>query len=251
MFLSYHNLSEILFLDIETVALEESYSDLSENLKVYWKKKATRFIRNENITEEEVSNLYLSKAGIFAEFSKIICISVGFLTIKKEDVKKLRIKSFYGEDEAALLAEFRILLNEHFNKPRKHFLCGHNLREFDIPFICRRMLVHEMELPDLLKLSGKRPWQIEHLLDTLDLWRFGDFKHYVSLGLLAEILRVPTPKDDIDGSDIHQVYWSARDMKRIVNYCEKDVITVSKLLLKLNRIYGKDDFDIESTTDII
>jgi len=251
MFLTYDSLSEILFLDIETVALASDFNGLAENQQNYWTKKASRFSRNENISHQELSELYLAKAGIFAEFSKIICISVGFLTIEDKDIQKLRIKSFFGDNEADLLAQFRSLLNEHFNKPRKHFLCGHNLREFDIPFICRRMLVHEMELPDLLKLSGKRPWQIEHLLDTLDLWRFGDFKHYISLGLLADILGIPSPKDDIDGSDIHEVYWHQKDIKRIVTYCEKDVVTVAKLLLKLNRIYGKDDFAVESATDIV
>lgn len=246
-FLSKQSLKNVLFLDIETVSHHRKLSDLSERELQNWKKKARQFLRKETIDQSELQKFYASRAGIFAEFSRVICISVGFFEFKRKKIQNLRVKSFYGEDEKEVLIAFRDLLNQHFNKPSSHFLCGHNLREFDLPFLCRRMLINRVDLPDLLKLSGKRPWQIKHVLDTLDLWRFGDFKHYTSLDLLASVFEIPSPKDDIDGSMVHEVYWKDKDLARIVKYCEKDVFVVAKLLLRLNGMHDE-ELSFNSTT---
>lgn len=247
-FLSFQSLKNILFFDIETVSLKESFQKLSTADKKNWTKKARQFTRNTSLTKKELSQLFHDKAGIFAEFSKVICISVGFFIIEKKEIKELRVRSYYSDDEKEVLEAFQLLLNDYFNQPKSNFLCGHNLREFDIPFLCRRLLVNHMELPKLLKLSGKRPWQIQHVLDTLDLWRFGDFKHYISLDLLASIFNIPSPKDDIDGTQVHDVYWKDKDMIRIAKYCEKDVATVASLILHLNGMHDFVNFKAVSTS---
>ncbi len=159
------------------------------------------------------------------EFAKIICISVGFL---KEDT--FRVKSYFGDDEKQILKDFGKLLTTHFNTKDK-MLCAHNGKEFDFPFICRRMLINGVKLPKALNIAGKRPWEINHL-DTMELWKFGDYKSYTTLNLLASIFDIPTPKDDIDGSDVARVYWEEKDLKRIVTYCQKDVLTVAQVLLR-------------------
>ena len=247
-FLTTRQLKNVLFLDIETVSYHFKFNDLSDVDKANWSKKAQQLKRDTSLTNKEISTLYAQKAGIFAEFSSVICISVGFFTINKKGIENLRVRSFYGENEKSILKSFRKLLNEYFNKPKQNFLCGHNLREFDIPFLCRRMLINGMELPDLLKISGKKPWQINHLLDILDLWRFGDYKHYISLSLLASVFNIPSPKGDMDGSMIHDVFWKEKDFKRIVHYCEKDVGTVAQLLLRLNGMHKVGEYEVISKT---
>lgn len=245
-FLKFNRLKHILFLDIETVSLKSGFDQLSEIGQAHWKKKARQFTRKPDVDETELRELYKLRSGIYAEFSRIICISVGFFTLKSKAIESFRVKSFYGEDETQILSSFKALLEDHFNQTEKNFLCGHNLREFDIPFICRRMLINGLELPKLLKLTGKRPWQIKHVLDTLDLWRFGDFKNYTSLDLLASVFDIPSPKDDIDGSQVHEVYWQTKDLNRIRMYCERDVVTVAKLILKLNSMDALSDFKVIS-----
>ncbi len=215
------NYRNILFLDIETVPAYAEYKDMPESLQKLWDHKAERLKKSEHETSDQI----YSKAGIYAEFGKIICISVAFF-----NNQELRIKSFYGEDEKIILEEFSELLNKHFNS-RKHLLCAHNGKEFDYPYISRRMLINGLKLPGILKLAGKKPWQIPHL-DTMELWKFGDYKHYTSLELLAEIFNIPNPKNDIRGSDISNVFWKEKDLERIVHYCEKDVVTIAQLFLK-------------------
>ncbi len=218
------NLSNVLFLDIETVPQTYQFNKLDDAEQKLWEKKQ-RFLINENQTAED---LY-SKAGIYAEFGKIICISVGF-TIASGEKRQLRIKSFYGDDEKKLLQEFIGLLNSHFNG-QQHLLCAHNGKEFDFPFIARRILINGLKLPKLLDIAGKKPWEINHL-DTMELWKFGDYKNFTSLELLAYIFNIPTPKDDIDGSQVAKVYYEDKDLPRIVEYCQKDVITIVQLLLR-------------------
>lgn len=211
-------LSNILFLDVETVPIVYEYKKLDPEMKKLWDHKF-RF------QTTETGETHYKKAGIFAEYAKIICISVGFF-----NEKTFRIKSFYGDDEKKLLKEFTELLNTHYNR-KDHLLCAHNGKEFDFPFLCRRLLLNSIKLPKALNLSGKKPWEINHL-DTMELWKFGDYKNYTSLNLLAHIFQIPTPKDDIDGSDIARVYWEEKNMDRIVAYCQKDVLTVARLLLR-------------------
>lgn len=212
-------LSTILFLDVETAPLVYQYNDLDENTRKLWD---TKF----RYQQSESPEIQYKKAGIYAEFAKAICISVGFF-----NDGTFRIKSFFGTDEKKLLQEFSALLNEHFNR-KEHLLCAHNGKEFDFPFLCRRLLINGLKLPKALNIAGKKPWEVNHL-DTMELWKFGDYKNYTSLNLLANVFNIPTPKDDIDGSDVARVYWEDKDIDRIATYCQKDVITVAQLLLKM------------------
>lgn len=214
------DLKNILFLDIETVPQVERYEMLNEEEKSLFSLKTEYQRRADTILAEE----FYEKAGIWAEFGKIICISVGFFS---DEV--LRIKSFYG-DEPQVLMDFSKLLTTHFSRA-EHLLCAHNGKEFDFPFIARRMIINGLPLPEKLNLFGKKPWEVAHL-DTLDLWKFGDYKHYTSLRLLTHILGIPSPKDDIDGSQVAQVYYQEKNLTRIVKYCEKDVLAVAQILLK-------------------
>ena len=177
--------------------------------------------------------------AVLAEFGKIICISCGF-----ENGKEFRIKSFYGDDESILLEEFAHMLNKHYDTER-YLLCGHNGKEFDFPYISRRMLINGIKLPNILNMAGKKPWEIRHL-DTMELWKFGDFKHFTSLELLASVFKIPTPKDDIDGSMVGYVYWKENDLQRIVTYCQKDVLTVAQLLRRYLGLPLINDADVNA-----
>ncbi len=216
------NDKQVLFLDIETVPQQYNLKDASDNIKHLWSKKA-KFIINEDENEEPKD--VWQRAGIYAEFGKIICISVGFIS-----ENKIRLKSFYNDDEKQLLIEFKTLLEKSYNK-NNNFLCAHNGKEFDYPYIARRMLINNIKIPKILDLAGKKPWEVQHL-DTLELWKFGDYKHYTSLELLTEIFNIPTPKDDIDGSQVSKVYYEDNDIQRIIKYCEKDVVAVVQLYLR-------------------
>jgi DNA polymerase elongation subunit (family B) len=225
-------LQNILFLDIETVSQKATYMELDETFQYLWKHKSRNILKKytEEITDEEAANTYES-AGIYAEFGKICCISVGFLSANADGKWQVRLKSFAGDDEKVILEDFCNLLKKPFSDPNKHFLCGHNLKEFDVPYICRRMLLNGLPLPTMLDISGKKPWETKHLLDTLEMWKFGDGKNYTSLKLLAAIFGFPSPKDDIDGSEVGRVYWQERNVERIAVYCEKDVLAVVQLLM--------------------
>jgi DNA polymerase elongation subunit (family B) len=228
-------IENILFLDIETVACVSEFNKLDSRFKDLWAKKMHYYIEKDNKTPEQL----FSKAAIWAEFGKIVCISVGYLVGKKQ--RKLRIKSFYGHNEKQLLIDFALLLSKYFNKDN-NLLCAHNGKEFDFPYIARRMLVNGLELPRILRMSGKKPWEVKHL-DTLELWKFGDYKHYTSLDLLAALFNIPSPKEQIDGSMVNDVYWKDDNLKKIVEYCQKDVVTVCNVFLKFN---NKDIVDNES-----
>jgi len=220
------NLNNILFIDIETVPEEENFKVLDNDMKQLWEQK-TQYQRREEYTPED----FYDRAGIWAEFGKIICISAGNF-VNKGDNRNFRVTSFFGA-EKKILKDFSNLLENHFNQAQ-HVLCGHNAKEFDIPFIARRMIINQIPIPNKLNLFGKKPWEIPHL-DTLELWKFGDYKHFTSLKLLTKILGIPSPKDDIDGSQVAQVYYVEKDIDRIVNYCEKDVIAVAQIFLRLRR----------------
>lgn len=221
--LSKNNLTKILFLDIETVPEEENFDQLSPYKKELWAQKSA-YQRKEDESPEE----FYERAGIWAEFGKIVCISVGYFVIQNSE-RNFRIKTFFG-DEKQLLTEFKELLDNHFNL-KTHVLCAHNGKEFDFPYIARRMIINNISLPKSLNLFGKKPWEIPHL-DTMHLWRFGDYKNYTSLKLLAEVLGIPSPKDDIDGSEVAHVYYIEKNIDRIVTYCEKDVVTIAQVVLR-------------------
>ena len=218
-------LEKILFLDIETVPFESNFEDLDSTFQKLWEEK-TQWQRKEEFTP---SKYYKLKAGVMAEFAKVICISIGYLFTEKGE-QYFRIKSFYGDDEFILLEKFIDLLNKKF-KSNSHLLCAHNGKEFDFPFLARRILINGLKLPKLLDIAGKKPWEVNHL-DTMELWRFGDHKNYTSIKLLAALFGIPTPKDDIDGSQVARVYWEENDLERIKTYCQKDTLTVAQLLLK-------------------
>lgn len=233
-------LESVLFLDIETVPEIAGFSELSERKQTLWEKKSEYF-RKEN---EDAEDVY-SRAGIYAEFGKVICISVGMMYSQGND-KHLRLKSFYSDDETKLLLEFIGLLEKLRKKPAI-YLCGHNGKEFDFPYLARRILINGLDLPSLLDVAGKKPWEVS-FLDTMDLWKFGDYKHYTSLDLLTSIFNIPTPKDDIDGSMVGKVYWEDGDLERIVKYCEKDVVAVVQLFLKFQGKELLPEEKIETTT---
>jgi len=218
------NLEKILFLDIETVAQKAEFSELDATFKKHWEKKASFLAKNEELPEE----IY-NQAGIYAEFGKIVCISVGFIRFEN-GAKTLRIKSFANHDESLLLNDFFDLLHQHYYH-QDDLLCAHNGKEFDFPYIARRALINQIQIPEILNLAGKKPWEIQHL-DTLQLWKFGDYKNYTSLNLLTTIFNIPTPKDDIDGSMVNEVYWKDDDLDRITIYCQKDVVALTQLFLK-------------------
>ncbi|OIQ35515.1 MAG: 3'-5' exonuclease [Bacteroidetes bacterium MedPE-SWsnd-G1] len=215
----------ILFLDIETVPEVESFELLTEEKKELFAQK-TQYQRKEEYTPEA----FYERAGIWAEFGKIVCISVGYFS-ELEPKRSFRVRSFSGMDEEQLLLDFKKLLDNHFNKVNQ-LLCAHNGKEFDFPYIARRMIINRIDLPVKLNLFGKKPWEIPHL-DTMELWKFGDYKNYTSLKLMASVLGIPSPKDDIDGSQVAAVFYKEKDLDRIVQYCEKDTIAVAQLLLRL------------------
>ena len=223
--LSEIKIKNVLFLDIETVPCSPNFKDLDVTFQNLWAEK-TVWQRKEGYTPSE---FYKLKSGVMAEFAKIICISVGYLFAEKNE-NHFRIKSFYGDNEKQIITDFNVLLNTQFNK-KQHQLCAHNGKEFDFPFIARRTLINGLKLPALLDIAGKKPWEVNHL-DTMELWKFGDYKHYTSIKLLAALFNIPTPKDDIDGSQVAGVYWNDKDIERIKKYCQKDTLTVAQLLLK-------------------
>jgi len=226
--MNQYSLHNILFLDIETVPQYSAYDEMPDEWKSLWNIKAGYLIRN---PEEETFETIYPRAGIYAEFGKIICITCGVIS-GNGDGKKITLKSFYGDNEAVLLTEFSDMMKKWAANEQK-CLCAHNGKEFDFPYLCRRMVIHQLPIPSILNIAGKKPWEISHL-DTMELWKFGDYKSYTSLNLLAHTLGIPTPKDDIDGSKVWEVYWQEKNIRRIVDYCQKDVITVAQVFLRLH-----------------
>lgn len=227
------DLLNLMVLDIETVPQYSSHEQLPEHMQYLWAAK-TQYQR-----KEETAESFYERAGIWAEFGKIVCISVGIFT--KDTPTGFRVKSFAGHDERELLVKFTLMLK---SQPANLVLCAHNGKEFDFPYLCRRMLIHGIKLPAQLQIAGKKPWEINHI-DTMELWKFGDYKNYTSLNLLTAIFDIPTPKDDIDGSQVAHVYWNEDQLDRICTYCQKDVIATAQLL---RRFRGQELIADESIT---
>lgn len=221
--LKHLKLNNIFLIDIETVPQYENFDELPAHFQALWEQKSQYQRRPEQTAAE-----FYERAGIWAEFGKIICISIGFFHLEKKHIH-LRLRSLAADDEKLLLLQFIDLLNNQSNNLQ---LCAHNGKEFDFPYLCRRMLINGLQIPQILQLSGKKPWEINHL-DTLELWKFGDHKHFTSLNLLAAIFDLPTPKGDLDGSKVREVYYQEKDLNRIARYCENDVITLAQVLLRL------------------
>jgi 3'-5' exonuclease len=219
------DLRDILFLDIETVACTDDYHKLEERIKVQWSRKASFLKREEGITDEQ---LFHQRAGIYAEFGKVICIVVGKLFDTERGALGLKTKAFYGHDEKEVLTGFKALVD----KLETVRFCAHNGKEFDYPYMSRRMLVNGISLPAPLNLAGKKSWEVNHL-DTMELWKFGDYKHYTSLDLLAAIFHIPSSKDGIDGSQVNAVYYKDNNLEKIKDYCVSDVVVLTQLYLRM------------------
>ena len=218
----------ILFLDIETAPQFPDYVSLPDGWKHLWDSKSASLVKYH---EGQTNETLYPRAGIYAEFGKIVCISCGVLQGPANE-RKIILKSFSRDDERKLLQQFNEMLNK-WSAGEAKYLCAHNGKEFDFPYLCRRMIINGLSIPPMLNMAGKKPWEINHL-DTMELWKFGDFKNYTSLSLLAQALGIPTPKDDIDGSMVWEVYWKEKNLPRIVTYCQKDVVTVAQILLRMS-----------------
>ncbi len=220
-------LNNLLILDIETVPQFENYDLLSPAWQILWYDKISKTVPENTIPQES----YHEKAGIFAEFGKIVCISTAFYYLNEEKQTTLKVKSIYGENEIDILKAFVQLCNKvYFHNPHFQF-AGHNVKEFDIPFICRRMIVNHFTLPNYLLIHEKKPWEV-NIFDTLNWWKFGDHKNYITLHLLANVLGIPSSKSDIDGSMVQDVFYKEKNLMRIANYCEKDVIVTANIILR-------------------
>lgn len=223
-----NKISNVLFIDIETVPEVESFEELSERKQMLWVKKVSK-----QIDEKPIYELYFEKSAVYTEFSKIVCISVGYLKLESNNSAEIRIKNFYGDDEGQILKEFAEILNAKFNNQNEHFLCAHNGLEFDFPFLCRKLLIHNIQLPNLLQLQNTKSWNTPWILDTLEMWKFGEFRSMSSLETLATCFNIPTSKDDISGADVAGVYYFENDLERIAKYCAKDVSVLAAVFLRL------------------
>jgi len=232
------DLTRGLFFDIETVSASPSWEELDAEFQELWAIKAKSISRSdEPLSEEECGQWYQDRAAIYSEFGRVVCISAGFLFRKDPESEwQARLTSFAGEDEREVLEQFGHLLNKSYSDTRASFICGHNIKEFDVPYLCRRYVCHGMELPIPFRIQGKKPWETEHLVDTLELWKFGDRKNYTSLRLLSALLDFPSPKDEMDGSQVGRVFWETKDVDRIAHYCEKDVLATIQLMMRYRRL---------------
>lgn len=226
--LDHLRLENLLVLDIETVPQQPAYNKVNKSLQELWMKKSQR-LREEGETDDQH---YFNHAAIYAEFGKVICICMGiFVKDKKSEGYSLRVKSIAGDDEKQLLETFFAILKKHYNKPDKYLFTGHNIREFDIPYLCRRGLINGLQLPAILDISGKKPYEVKEV-DTMQLWRFGDYKHFTSLNLLTTLFGIESSKEDMSGKDVGRVYWKEKGLERIVRYCGGDVVAVAQLVLR-------------------
>jgi 3'-5' exonuclease len=230
---------DILFLDIETVPVQPDISSLTPALQTLWDKKSASFRK-----EEQSAADVFKRAGIYAEFGKVICISAGI--VREKNPISFRLKSFYGDDEKSVLTDFSEMVSK-LSAKKDIQLCAHNGKEFDYPYMARRMVINGLTIPAILNNAGRKPWEIK-LLDTMELWKFGDYKSYTSLDLLTTILGIASPKDDIDGSMVGDIYWKDHDLKRIVTYCEKDVLAVAQVLFRFMNLPLIDPERVESAT---
>jgi len=221
-------LTDILFMDIETVPLIYRFDQLSSRTKRLFEKKVAYKI-DENTTVED---LYDRKAGIWAEFGKVVTVAMGKFALKKEEGREFVLKVYASRDEKKLLQKVSAILENFYKPEKKRWLCAHNGKEFDFPYLARRMIINGLPLPHLLNVHAKRPWETP-FCDTLELWQFGDRKHYTSLDLLCEILGIPTSKHEIDGSDIARLYYEENRLEDIARYCGEDVIALTNVLLRL------------------
>ena len=225
------NLRNLLFLDIETVSGEKNYADLSPRFQELWKHKHSQLNTDSAIS---IESSYFDRAAIYAEFGKIICIGLGFVMYNEDNELCIKIKVIADKDEKVVLNEFRHILVEKF-KGKTPYLCAHNGKEFDFPYICRRMLINQISIPEVLNIQDKKPWEVKHY-DTLELWKFGDRKAYTSLELLAAVFDIETSKSDLDGSKVNEFYYLKNQLVQIALYCGKDVAVLVQVFLAIHHI---------------
>lgn len=218
-----------LLLDIETVCAQKSYDLLPERMQKLWDKKALSLKKGDDVTNS--ADYFYDRGAIYAEFGKIICMAFGGYYWNEKDEIAFKVSSFFGDDEALLLLQFKALIEKY--PAEQLILCAHNGKEFDFPFICRRMLIHQIEIPKALQITGKKPWELLHQ-DTMDLWKFGDYKSFTSLDLLAAVFDIPGSKNEMSGSEVTKVYYEENDLAKISRYCREDVVVLAQLYLRLN-----------------
>jgi 3'-5' exonuclease len=223
-------LENFLVIDIETVSAQPAYHSLTQEWQHLWEEKVARTVPEE-ITPAEY---YPQRAGVMAEFAKVVCISLGYFKKEKSDYQ-FRVKSIFNHEEKLLLNQFISTVNQLEAANNHWCFTGHNIKEFDIPFLCRRLLVNGISIPPYLDFQNMKPWET-NMVDTFQYWRFGDYKNFTSLKLLAAALNVPSPKDDIDGSMVGQVYWEENNLERIAIYCQKDIVTVANIILRFKSL---------------
>jgi len=237
---SIDQIEDILFIDIETAAGLADFEQLPERMQYLWGRKSRRYKTG---TEDDMHDIYADKAGLHAEFGRVVCVSCGYVRFNDKKEPRFRVKSFYGPDEKKILMDTSNLLSRYSNRNSRN-LCAHNGKEFDFPYLNRRFLINAIPIPGILQIQGKKPWEVT-LLDTMDIWRFGEYKAYTSLDLLAAVLEVETSKDDIDGSEVSKVFWEDGGHDRIRQYCEKDVYVTAQILLKMSLLPALPPFNPE------
>ncbi|MDB5231987.1 MAG: 3-5 exonuclease [Chitinophagaceae bacterium] len=225
--LNDQSIYRLLLLDIETVPIVPRLNDLPDVTRSLWSARISKTMPENT----DPADAWRSRAGIMAEFAKIICISTGYFYKDDSGNTCLRLKNLLSDDEPLLLQQFCELVTKYQAVNHSFLFAGHNIKEFDIPFLCRRMMINFMQLPACMQINGAKPWEV-NMLDTLQWWKFGDYKNYISLNLLAHVLGVPSPKTDMDGSMVQDVYYVDKDLERISAYCQKDVEALANVILR-------------------
>lgn len=226
------DLNNLLYFDVETAGKYESYEDLAlqnPRLAKLWEKRA-KYFRANTLGMEEMgdSEIYSQKSGLEPEFGRVVCVSFGVW-----DGENHRLTSFYGDNEQEILEKTAKIFSNAVSKGMK--ICGHNIKMFDVPFLGKKMIFSGIDVPQNLLLWDKKPWEVP-ILDTAEFFSFGSWSHkFLGLDLLACSLGIESPKEDIDGSQVHNTFWGEKNYERIMEYCEKDVLTVMDVLKKVSR----------------
>lgn len=231
------------FVDTETIPGYKDFNDMPEELaRMYERKFGHELANNDPDKFDNFEDHYRARAALYPEFGKIVCLVIGVIFVDDKDKQeKLKLKTLCGRHEDKLLAEAAPIIDKFDS------LVGHNSKEFDFPYLCKRFYVHGIQLPQILNIAGKKPWEVS-LIDTMELWRFGSFKGSTSLELFAHCLGLPSPKQDMTGADVAKVYYEMFDhmkdgelpfeaesaaIQKIGKYCQGDVVTLANCYRKL------------------
>lgn len=236
--------AKIVFFDLETASEYESLDQLALNkpkMAELWSKRCeylrSRFEENKDMTDEQ---LYEAKAALTPEFARIVCATFGRVTFIGEDPNVI-IKSYCSEHEDEVLDG----IQKVFDKFASLKFSGHNIKRFDIPMMCKRLLIHGRSLPKGLQIQNLKPWEMP-FIDTSEVWSFGAWQEgFVSLELLVTAIGLETPKGDIKGEDVSRVFWQDGDTHRIAEYCQRDVFAGIQALLKLSGLPVVEEFETQ------